>query len=99
MVRRQSQLVGARSYAQCVTPGVRSLVAIGIAVLALSRAAGADQVTSKGTLLHGTITAIAGSGVTFEPEYGKGSLAIKWKDIDDITTAGRRRGPNTTACS
>jgi len=51
-------------------------------------AAAADQVTSKGTVLHGKITAVSSSTVSFEPEYGKGSIAIKWEDIEDLKTDG-----------
>lgn len=64
---------------------------IGLAVsvaLLCSRRAYADQVTSKGTVLHGTVTGVSSSGVTFEPEYGKGSLVIKWENIEDLKTDG-----------
>src|SRR5574340_246078 len=60
---------------------IASLLAIGCATSAT-----ADQVTSKGTVLRGTITALNSGGVTFETEYGKGSLAIKWTNIEDIAT-------------
>lgn len=46
----------------------------------------ADEVTSKGTVLHGKVTALAGAGITFDPEYGKGTLAMKWENIDNIRT-------------
>lgn len=62
-------------------------LAIGCAVL-LAAAARADQVTSKGTVLRGKITALGSVGITFEPEYGKGSLTIKWEDIEDLKTDG-----------
>lgn len=62
-------------------------LAVGCALF-LAVTARADQVTSKGTVLHGTITALGSSGITFEPEYGKGSLAIKWEDIEDLKTDG-----------
>ena len=51
-------------------------------------AAAADQVTSKGTVLHGKITAVSSANVSFEPEYGKGSITIKWEDIEDLKTDG-----------
>ncbi len=59
-----------------------ALVALGV------RAAVADEVTSKGTVLRGTITAISAAGITFEPEYGKGALAMKWQDITDLKSDG-----------
>src|SRR6202158_5212344 len=58
-----------------------SLVATGYA-----RSAVADEVTSKGTVLRGKITALGGASITFEPEYGKGSLAIKWESIENVKT-------------
>lgn len=59
-----------------------------LAGLLASSAVHADQVTSKGTVLHGKITSVSSTGVTFEPEYGKGSLAIKWADIEDLKSEG-----------
>jgi hypothetical protein len=60
--------------------GLATTIALLIAGSAL-----ADQVTSKGTVLHGKITALGGTGITFEPEYGKGA----------ITTIS----PTTTCCA
>ena len=62
-----------------------------IALLSVAVAAGsaaADEVTSKDTVLHGKVTGLSASGITFEPEYGKGSLAIKWEDVTDVRTEG-----------
>jgi len=59
-----------------------------LALLLAAGAARADQVTSKGTVLHGKITGVGSSSVTFEPEYGKGSITIKWADIEDLSTDG-----------
>lgn len=47
----------------------------------------ADEVTSKGTVLRGTVTALTGAEITFSPEYGKGTLAIKWESIENVKTA------------
>jgi hypothetical protein len=58
-------------------------VIVGHAVTAVG-----DEVTSKGTVLHGKITGISSAGITFEPEYGKGSLAIKWESIDTLKSDG-----------
>ncbi len=69
-----------------VIHGLCAGLAVGAALFA--GAARADQVTSKGTVLRGKITAISSSAVTFEPEYGKGSLDIKWDDIEDLKTDG-----------
>jgi hypothetical protein len=51
-------------------------------------AAFADEVTSKGTVLRGTITAVSSAGITLSPEYGKGSLEIKWESIESLKTDG-----------
>lgn len=59
-----------------------------LAGLLAAGSARADQVTSKGTVLHGTITGVSSSGITFEPEYGKGSLTIKWADVEDLKSDG-----------
>jgi len=58
------------------------------ALLAMVYASGAaaDEVTSKGTVLHGKVSALSGAGITFSPEYGKGTLAIKWESIEDLKT-------------
>jgi hypothetical protein len=58
------------------------------AILVAATAARADQVTSKGTVLTGKITGLSSAGIAFEPEYGKGSLAIDWKDVEDVKTDG-----------
>ncbi len=65
-------------------------VCVGLAAAAmfLASRATADQVTSKGTVLHGKITGLSSANVSFEPEYGKGSITIKWDDIEDLKTDG-----------
>jgi len=65
----------------------RALLAIvAIAFIAPARMAMGDEVTSKGTVLRGKVSALSSAGVTFAPEYGKGTLAIKWADIENIKT-------------
>jgi len=65
----------------------RTTLAVTVAVLlAYPIIALADEVTSKGTVLHGKVTSVSGAGITFEPEYGKGVLAIKWENIENVTT-------------
>lgn len=61
---------------------------VGLLALLTVGAARADQVTSKGTVLKGKVTGVTSTGITFEPEYGKGSIAIEWKDIEDVKTDG-----------
>jgi len=58
------------------------------ALIAMGYASGAvaDEVTSKGTVLRGKVSALSGAGITFSPEYGKGTLAIKWESIENIKT-------------
>jgi hypothetical protein len=57
-------------------------------VAVLTQAASADEVTSKGTVLRGKITGLSSAGTAFAPEYGKGELAIKWADIEDLKSDG-----------
>lgn len=58
------------------------------ALIAMLYASGsaADEVTSKGTVLRGKVTALSGAGITFAPEYGSGALAIKWESIENVKT-------------
>ena len=66
---------------------VRALLAMAVAAfIGHATAAAADEVTSKGTVLHGKVTGLSAAGITFAPEYGAGILAIKWVDIQDIKT-------------
>jgi Protein of unknown function, DUF481 len=58
------------------------------AIALVTTTALADDVTSKGTVLKGKVTGLSADGLTFEPEYGKGSLAIDWKDVEDVKTEG-----------
>lgn len=68
---------------------IGTLTAVVLIVLAIhAGTATADEVTSKRTVLHGKVTALSGDGITFEPEYGKGSLAIAWADIENLKTDG-----------
>ena len=61
-------------------------VVAGLLTMGFARNAMADEVTSKGTVLRGTVTALTGAGITFSPEYGKGTLAIEWESVDDVKT-------------
>ncbi len=64
-----------------------ALLAIGLAaVMVQAAAAVADEVTAKGTVLHGKVSAVTSAGITFAPEYGTGSLTMKWADIQDVKT-------------
>ena len=80
MAQRMKHRVAIRGLIAGLAGSAAALVAAG--------EARADQVTSKGTVLHGKITALSSSTVTFEPEYGKGSLDIKWADIEDLKSDG-----------
>ena len=40
------------------------------------------------TVLRGKITGVSGADLTFEPEYGKGAIVIKWEDVEDVKTDG-----------
>ncbi len=65
-------------------PFTSAAIAAAFAVLVATTAARADQVTVKGTVLRGKITAISSSCVTLETEYGKGAIAIDWKDVENL---------------
>jgi hypothetical protein len=70
---------------ECIRGAARALFAVTLVVaFGYGIAARADEVTSKGTMLRGKITALAAAGITFAPEYGTGELAIKWDAIDDV---------------
>ena len=64
------------------------VLVVGLIAVGYACAAAADEVTSKGTVLHGKVTSLSGGGITFEPEYGTGALAIKWVDIENLKTDG-----------
>ncbi|HVN86621.1 MAG TPA: DUF481 domain-containing protein [Candidatus Binatia bacterium] len=72
---------------RCDTAAARMVLAL-VVLLGGTLSAAADEVQSKGTVLHGTVTALSGAGIAFEPVYGKGALAIKWEDIQNLTTDG-----------
>jgi len=61
--------------------GAVSILMIGGATRTL-----ADEITSKGTVLHGKVTALSSSCITFAPDLGKGTLTIAWENIEDIKT-------------
>lgn len=63
-----------------------AMLAVGLWLAA--GAAGADEVTSKGTVLKGKVTGLSSGGLLLEPEYGKGVLTIDWKDVEDVRTDG-----------
>jgi hypothetical protein len=58
----------------------------GLIAMGYSTGAVADEVTSKGTVLHGEVVSLNGAGITLSPEYGKGTLVIKWESIENIKT-------------
>jgi hypothetical protein len=69
--------------------GMRALLVLAcVAFVGHGGTASADEVTSKGTVLHGKVTSLSGAGISFAPEYGAGTLTIKWADIENITTDG-----------
>lgn len=63
-------------------------VVLGIAAATWTARVAADTVTAKGTVLRGTITSVTSGGLVLDSEYGKGSIAIKWEDIEDVTSDG-----------
>ena len=64
----------------------RAALLAGLIAMGFASTVVADEVTSKGTVLHGKIAALSGAGITFEPELGKGALTIKWENLEDVKT-------------
>ncbi len=64
----------------------RLALVAGLITMGFASNVAADEVTSKGTVLRGKVAALSGAGITFAPEYGKGTLAIKWENIEDVKT-------------
>lgn len=46
----------------------------------------ADQITVKGAVLHGTVTAVTPKGIEFLTEYGEGKIAVTMTDLEGIET-------------
>lgn len=63
-------------------------VGLGLWLVFGAAAVGADEVTSKGTVLRGKVTGISAKTLTLEPEYGAGSLVIEWEDVEAVSTDG-----------
>lgn len=59
-----------------------------IGMLAVGSVASADEVTSKGTTLRGSVASLTSKGVTLDTEYGAGSIVIDWADVEAIRTDG-----------
>jgi len=57
-----------------------------LGLLPWARPSVADEVTVKGTVLQGTITALSASKVELKTVYGKGTLVIPFADIQNLTT-------------
>jgi hypothetical protein len=57
---------------------------MGLMAVTGTSAAHADEVTSKGVVVHGKITGLSSDGLTFEPDFGKGAVTIKWEDVTDV---------------
>jgi len=52
-------------------------------------AAVADEITVKGTTLRGTIKSMSATELQMDTEYGKGTLTIPMKDVENITSDAR----------
>jgi len=57
-------------------------------VLAWAAQALADEVVSKGTRLQGKVKGVSSKGLTFESDYGIGTIEMKWEDVEEVTTDG-----------
>lgn len=69
---------------QYLWQGLGILLVLGL--LTWARQSMADEVTVKGTVLQGTVTALSAAKVEFETIYGKGTLVIPFADIQNLTT-------------
>ena len=65
----------------------RVMAALGALALPLVAAAQAT-LGAKGDTIHGHVADLNADGVVFEPAPGKGSLAVKWEDVESLTTDG-----------
>jgi hypothetical protein len=62
-----------------------------LAVLALLlpvTAAGDAVLQSKGDTIHGHVADLTADGLLFEPAQGKGQVAVKWEDVQSLSTDG-----------
>lgn len=67
------------------TPGRLLALIAGVALLA-APAGHADEVTSKGDVLRGTINELTSKNVVFTPDYGKGDVTIEYDNIQNLKT-------------
>ena len=64
-----------------------SRIVVASLLLALICDAGrADEVTVKGTVLSGTVTAVTSDGIKFDTVYGEGTLTIPYANIERLVT-------------
>jgi Protein of unknown function, DUF481 len=64
------------------------VAAAALALLVPMIAAGDAVLSSKGDTIHGHVADLTSDGVVFEPAQGKGSVAVKWEDVQSLTTDG-----------
>ena len=64
------------------------VAAAALALLVPMIAAGEAVLSSKGDTIHGHVKDLTSDGVVFEPAQGKGSVAVKWEDVQSLTTDG-----------
>jgi len=70
-----------------LTQAARVAVAV-LALLVPVVAAGDAVLQSKGDTIHGHVDDMTADGLVFEPAQGKGKVAVKWKDVQGLTTDG-----------
>lgn len=59
-----------------------------LALLVPVVAAGDAALSSKGDTIHGHVADLTADGLVFEPAQGKGQIAVKWSDVQSLTTDG-----------
>jgi putative salt-induced outer membrane protein YdiY len=66
-----------------------STTAVWLGLLCVPAATTADEITVKGTTLRGTIKSMSATELEMDTEYGKGTLTIKMKDVENIKSDAR----------
>jgi hypothetical protein len=66
-----------------------SALAASVWVLSAWRTVVADEIQVDGTILRGTVTQITPSTIEFDTDYGKGTIAVPYKNLQAIRSDGR----------
>lgn len=64
------------------------VAAAALVLFAPMLAAGQATLGAKGDTIHGRVADLTADAVVFEPAYGKGSIVVKWADVQSLETEG-----------